>query len=218
MRRTAPPALLEALEAGATEAGAFAARLSASARRASRRDRERASRRPGATPEDDPDVRDGAFRFRAAAFGNVLVALPPERGRVARPARRPITIPRLPPRHAVLAFGLWLRHAAKADAIVHMGAHGTLEWLPGKAVALTGSCFPEAVVGPLPVIYPFIVSNPGEAAQAKRRIAAVTIGHLPPPLVEHRALAARRRSSSGWSTNTPWPTGSTGGGASGWRG
>jgi cobaltochelatase CobN len=72
---------------------------------------------------------------------------------------------------------------AKADAIVHMGAHGTLEWLPGKAVALTASCFPEAVVGPLPVIYPFIVSNPGEAAQAKRRIAAVTIGHLPPPLV-----------------------------------
>jgi cobaltochelatase CobN len=71
----------------------------------------------------------------------------------------------------------------KADALLHMGAHGTLEWLPGKAVALTGSCFPEAVVGPLPVIYPFIVSNPGEAAQAKRRIAAVTIGHLPPPLV-----------------------------------
>ena len=64
-----------------------------------------------------------------------------------------------------------------------MGAHGTLEWLPGKAVALTAACFPEAVVGPLPVIYPFIVSNPGEAAQAKRRIAAVTLGHLPPPLV-----------------------------------
>ena len=54
---------------------------------------------------------------------------------------------------------------------------------PGKAVALTESCFPEAVVGPLPVIYPFIVSNPGEAAQAKRRLAAVTLGHLPPPLV-----------------------------------
>ncbi len=64
-----------------------------------------------------------------------------------------------------------------------MGAHGTLEWLPGKAVALTAACFPEAVVGPLPVIYPFIVSNPGEAAQAKRRLAAVTLGHLPPPLV-----------------------------------
>ncbi len=64
-----------------------------------------------------------------------------------------------------------------------MGAHGTLEWLPGKAVALTAGCFPEIVTGALPVIYPFIVSNPGEAAQAKRRIAGVTIGHLPPPLV-----------------------------------
>src|SRR5262245_162795 len=65
-----------------------------------------------------------------------------------------------------------------------MGAHGPLEWLPGKAVALTASCFPEWMVGCLPMIYPFIVSNPGEAAQAKRRIAALTIGHLPPPLVE----------------------------------
>ncbi|MGH7061880.1 MAG: cobaltochelatase subunit CobN, partial [Stellaceae bacterium] len=131
---------------------------------------------------DDEDIRDGAFRFRAATFGNVVVVLPPERGRIVD-RRATYHDPALPPRHAVLAFGLWLRHVAKADAIVHMGAHGTLEWLPGKAVALTASCFPEAVVGPVPVIYPFIVSNPGEAAQAKRRIAAVTIGHLPPPLV-----------------------------------
>ena len=89
----------------------------------------------------------------------------------------------MPPRHALIAFGLWLRHALDVHALIHMGAHGTLEWLPGKAVALTSSCFPEIVTGPLPVIYPFIVSNPGEAAQAKRRIAGVTIGHLPPPLV-----------------------------------
>jgi cobaltochelatase CobN len=133
-------------------------------------------------PSADPDCRDGAFRFRAASFGNVVVALPPDRGR-ASDRRATYHDPILPPRHAVLAFGLWLRHVAKADALVHMGAHGTLEWLPGKAVALTSSCFPEAVVGALPVFYPFIVSNPGEAAQAKRRIAAVTIGHLPPPLV-----------------------------------
>ena len=94
-----------------------------------------------------------------------------------------ITIQSLPPRHALVGFGLWLQHVAKVDALVHMGAHGTLEWLPGKAVALTAECFPEIVTGSLPVIYPFIVSNPGEAAQAKRRIAGVTIGHLPPPLV-----------------------------------
>src|SRR5207342_252061 len=134
-------------------------------------------------PEDDADMRDGAFRFRARAFGNLLVAFPPDRGR-SSDRRSDYHDAILPPRHALLAYGFWLRHVAKADALVHMGAHGTLEWLPGKAVALTGSCFPELVVGSLPVIYPFIVSNPGEAAQAKRRIAAVTIGHLPPPLID----------------------------------
>ena len=133
-------------------------------------------------PADDPDVRDGAFHFRAKQFGKLWVALPPDRGRRAE-RRADYHDPALPPRHALVAFGLWLQHVAKADALVHMGAHGTLEWLPGKAVALTAECFPEIVTGPLPVIYPFIVSNPGEAAQAKRRIAGVTIGHLPPPLV-----------------------------------
>ena len=133
-------------------------------------------------PADDPDVRDGAFRFRAQKFGKLWVALPPDRGRSAE-RRADYHDPLLPPRHALVAFGLWLQHVAKVDALVHMGAHGTLEWLPGKAVALTAECFPEIVTGPLPVIYPFIVSNPGEAAQAKRRIAGVTIGHLPPPLV-----------------------------------
>ncbi len=134
-------------------------------------------------PADDPEVHDGEFRFRARAFGNVTIALAPDRGRPAE-RRADYHDPALPPRHALLAFGLWLRHVANVDAILHVGAHGTLEWLPGKAVALSPTCFPEAVVGPLPVIYPFIVSNPGEAAQAKRRIAAVTIGHLPAPLVE----------------------------------
>ena len=133
-------------------------------------------------PADDPDVRDGAFRFRARICGNIIIALPPDRGRAAA-RRADYHDPALPPRHALVAFGLWLRHIAGADALIHMGAHGTLEWLPGKAVALTATCFPEAIVGALPVFYPFIVSNPGEAAQAKRRIAAVTIGHLPPPLV-----------------------------------
>ena len=132
-------------------------------------------------PVDDPDLHDGAFRFRAQKFGNVLVALPPDRGR-GSDRRADYHDQHLPPRHALVAFGLWLQHVARVDAIIHMGAHGTLEWLPGKAVALTTACFPEIVTGALPVIYPFIVSNPGEAAQAKRRIAGVTIGHLPPPL------------------------------------
>jgi cobaltochelatase CobN len=87
------------------------------------------------------------------------------------------------PCHAYVAFYLWLRHEG-VEAIVHMGAHGTLEWLPGKSVALSASCWPEALIRDLPVIYPFIVNDPGEAAQAKRRIGAVTIGHLPPPLAQ----------------------------------
>jgi len=132
-------------------------------------------------PANDPDLRNGAFGFRAQRFGNVVVALPPDRGRSSE-RRADYHDPQLPPRHALVAFGLWLQHVACVDALVHMGAHGTLEWLPGKAVALTAACFPEIVTGALPVIYPFIVSNPGEAAQAKRRIAGVTIGHLPPPL------------------------------------
>ncbi|RUW69260.1 cobaltochelatase subunit CobN, partial [Mesorhizobium sp. M1E.F.Ca.ET.063.01.1.1] len=122
-----------------------------------------------------------SFPFRAATFGNITVALAPDRGRSAD-RRADYHDPTLPPRHELIAFGLWLRKSLGVHAIVHVGAHGTLEWLPGKTVALSESCFPEIVTGSLPVIYPFIVSNPGEAAQAKRRISAVTLGHLPPPL------------------------------------
>ncbi len=97
--------------------------------------------------------------------------------------RRNTTI--FPPRRATayVAFYLWLR-AQGLHAMIHMGAHGTLEWLPGKSVALSESCWPEALTGDLPVIYPFIVNDPGEAAQAKRRIGAITLGHMPPPLTE----------------------------------
>ncbi len=130
-------------------------------------------------PADDPDVAGGTFLFRCAPFGKATVALAPDRGR-SLDRRADYHDPALPPRHALLAFGLWLQDTC--DAVVHLGAHGTLEWLPGKAAALTPACFPRAVLGALPVIYPFLVSNPGEAAQAKRRIAGVTIGHLPPPL------------------------------------
>jgi cobaltochelatase CobN len=143
-------------------------------------------------PADDPDMRGGAFAFRARRYGNTWVALPPDRGRAAE-RRADYHDPALPPRHALVAFGLWLQHVAKIDALIHMGAHGTLEWLPGKAVALTAECFPEIVTGALPVIYPFIVSNPGEAAQAKRRIAGLTIGHLPPPLVAGGTLSGDAR-------------------------
>ncbi|WP_296105818.1 cobaltochelatase subunit CobN [uncultured Agrobacterium sp.] len=131
---------------------------------------------------DDEAVIDGSFRFRAARFGSVIVALAPDRGRQAD-RRVDYHDPALPPRHALAAFGAWMQQDFDAHAIIHVGAHGTLEWLPGKTVALSEACFPEIVTGSLPVIYPFIVSNPGEAAVAKRRIAALTIGHVPPVLV-----------------------------------
>jgi cobaltochelatase CobN len=131
----------------------------------------------------DDAIQDGQFRFRAARFGAVTVALAPDRGR-SEDRRVDYHDPSLPPRHALLAFGAWMRRSFDAHAIIHVGAHGTLEWLPGKTVALSQNCFPEIVTGSLPVIYPFIVSNPGEAAVAKRRIAAVTIGHIPPVLMD----------------------------------
>ncbi|MDT8854345.1 cobaltochelatase subunit CobN [Paracoccaceae bacterium Fryx2] len=133
-------------------------------------------------PEDDPDCRDGLFRFRALRRGAAIVALQPERGEVASRDAEYHDLSRTP-RHAYVAFHLWLR-AQGVHALVHVGAHGTLEWLPGKSVALSADCWPEALLGPLPVIYPFIVNDPGEAAQAKRRIGAVTLGHLPPPLLD----------------------------------
>ncbi|MBK1636441.1 cobaltochelatase subunit CobN [Rhodovulum adriaticum] len=132
-------------------------------------------------PEDDPVVRDGAFHFPATRRGAVLVALQPERGDPATRDDDYHDVHRTP-RHGYVAFYLWLRQEMACDALIHMGAHGTLEWLPGKAVALSDTCWPEVLIGALPVIYPFIVNDPGEAAQAKRRIGAVTLGHIPPPL------------------------------------
>jgi cobaltochelatase CobN len=134
-------------------------------------------------PEDDPDCVDGAFRFRISRAGKLVVALQPDRGRSAdRKADHHDTS--RPPRHGYVAFYLWLREHEAIHALVHGGTHGTLEWLPGKAVALSPDCAPQAVLGAVPLIYPFIVNNPGEAAQARRRIGAVVVGHLTPPLVE----------------------------------
>jgi cobaltochelatase CobN len=133
-------------------------------------------------PEDDTAVVDGAFRFPAVELHNAIISLQPERGVSASRDETYHDLSRCP-RHGYVAFYLWLR-VQRIDAMVHVGAHGTLEWLPGKAVALSDHCWPEALTGPLPVIYPFIVNDPGEAAQAKRRIGAVTLGHAPPPLAQ----------------------------------
>ncbi|WP_333834141.1 cobaltochelatase subunit CobN [Rubrimonas sp.] len=130
-------------------------------------------------PESDPDAGPDGFGFAAIRRGMALVALQPERGAAPTRDAEYHDLSRVP-RHAYVAFYIWLR--GEVDALVHVGAHGTLEWLPGKSVALSATCWPEALIGDLPVIYPFIVNDPGEAAQAKRRIGAVTLGHIPPPL------------------------------------
>jgi cobaltochelatase CobN len=122
-----------------------------------------------------------AFRLPVLRCGNVLVLLQPDRGALGDRKSGYHDL-NCPPSHAYLALYAWLRESEKIDALIHLGTHGTLEWLPGKALALSGECWPEVVLGALPVVYPFIVNNPGEAVQAKRRLAAVTIGHLTPPL------------------------------------
>jgi cobaltochelatase CobN len=120
-----------------------------------------------------------AFRLPVLRCGKVLVLLQPDRGAIGD-RKSGYHDTSCPPSHAYVAAYAWLRD--QIDALVHLGTHGTLEWLPGKALALSDECWPEVVLGPLPVIYPFIVNNPGEAVQAKRRLGAVTIGHLTPPL------------------------------------
>ncbi|MEX0364942.1 MAG: cobaltochelatase subunit CobN [Ruegeria sp.] len=125
------------------------------------------------------DTTEGYFHFPATKRGNLLVALQPERGTPDARDDDYHDLSRVP-RHGYVAFYLWIQ--AQTQALIHIGAHGTLEWLPGKSVALSNECWPEALTGTLPVIYPFIVNDPGEAAQAKRRIGAVTLGHLPPPM------------------------------------
>ena len=132
-------------------------------------------------PEADPYVRDGAFALPFARFGGLLIGIQPARGYNIDP-KESYHSPDLVPPHGYLAFYAFLREEFGAQAVIHMGKHGNLEWLPGKALALSEACYPEAILGPLPHLYPFIVNDPGEGTQAKRRTAAVIIDHLTPPL------------------------------------
>jgi cobaltochelatase CobN len=134
-------------------------------------------------PAGDPACMEGAFRFRVVRRGKLTIALqPPRDPSPDRKAR--YHDPDAPPGHGYLAFYRALRDVAGIDALIHLGTHGTTEWLPGKAVALSAACWPRLVTRGLPVIYPYVVDDPGEAAPAKRRLGAITLGHLPPPLAE----------------------------------
>ena len=132
-------------------------------------------------PEADPMVRQGRFMVSGLRLGQVFIGIQPSRGRdidvVASYHDADLV-----PTHAYLAFYFWLRRQFAVDAVVHVGKHGNLEWLPGKSVALGAACWPDAILGPLPHLYPFIVNDPGEGSQAKRRTQAVIIDHLMPAL------------------------------------
>ena len=126
-------------------------------------------------------VHDGHLMLAGLEFGNAMVALQPPRGYGMDP-NAIYHQPDLPPTHHYYALYRWLRDEWGAHAIVHVGKHGTLEWLPGKGVGLSENCFPDAFLGDLPLFYPFIINDPGEGAQAKRRAHAVIVDHLTPPM------------------------------------
>ena len=124
---------------------------------------------------------DFQLHFAGLRFGNVLLTVQPPRGF----GDNPVAIyhdPKLAPTHHYAAFYRYLEDDFGADAIVHLGKHGTLEWLPGKSVGLSRDCFPDALLGSVPVVYPFVVNDPGEGVQAKRRAHAVIVDHLIPPM------------------------------------
>ena len=127
------------------------------------------------------DESTGDIVLACLRFGNVVLMIQPPRGF----GENPVAIyhdPDLPPSHHYLAAYRWLAGDFRADAVVHLGKHGTLEWLPGKGLGLSAQCAPDAVLGDLPLVYPFIVNDPGEGTQAKRRGHAVIVDHLVPPM------------------------------------
>jgi cobaltochelatase CobN len=121
------------------------------------------------------------FPIPGIQLGNIFIGIQPSRGYDIDPSLN-YHAPDLEPTHAYLAYYYWVREVFGADAFVHVGKHGNLEWLPGKSIALSESCFPEVALGAMPNLYPFIVNDPGEGSQAKRRSQAVIIDHLTPPL------------------------------------
>ena len=131
---------------------------------------------PGELYVDQQDL-----TFATLRFGNVMLAIQPPRGF----GENPIAIyhdPDLPPTHHYLGCYRWLDQEWGADAIVHLGKHGTLEWMPGKGLGLSASCAPDAVLADVPLVYPFVVNDPGEGTQAKRRGHATIVDHLVPPM------------------------------------
>ena len=136
---------------------------------------------PGELFVDRSQDPEGEIVLAALRFGNIVLMVQPPRGF----GENPIAIyhdPDLPPSHHYLAAYRWIADDFGAHAMVHLGKHGNLEWLPGKSAGLSASCAPDAALGNLPLIYPFLVNDPGEGTQAKRRVHATLVDHLVPPM------------------------------------
>ncbi|MDD7939896.1 cobaltochelatase subunit CobN [Actinomycetospora lutea] len=136
---------------------------------------------PGAMFIDDSSGNDRAITVAALQRDNVVVMMQPPRGFGENP-NAIYHDPDLPPSHHYLAAYRWLQTTFGAHALVHVGKHGNLEWLPGKTVASSASCAPDPILGDLPLVYPFLVNDPGEGTQAKRRAHATLVDHLVPPM------------------------------------
>ena len=132
-------------------------------------------------PQRDPMLRSNRFMIAGLRCGQIFIGIQPARGYHLDPMAS-YHDPDLIPPHSYLAFYCWLRCNFCCDVVVHVGKHGNLEWLPGKSVALSAECWPDLALGPMPHLYPFIVNDPGEGTQAKRRAQAVIVDHLMPPL------------------------------------
>lgn len=126
-------------------------------------------------------TQDGRFVVPGIVNGNIYIGYQPMRG-WAEQMEAVYHDPVLPPQHQYLAFYRWLRRGFGADAVIHMGTHGTLEWLPGRNVALSGKCYPDLILDGIPDIYPYVIDDPGEGIQCKRRAEAVLIGHMCPTM------------------------------------
>ncbi|NEP09112.1 MAG: cobaltochelatase subunit CobN [Symploca sp. SIO2C1] len=135
----------------------------------------------GDIPNSQFPIPNSQFPIPGIQLGNIFIGIQPSRGYDLDPSLN-YHAPDLEPTPAYLAFYYWLRVKFEAQAVVHVGKHGNLEWLPGKSVALSSNCYPEVALGAMPHLYPFIVNDPGEGSQAKRRGQAVIIDHLTPPM------------------------------------
>ena len=132
-------------------------------------------------PSMAEDLENQGYSINGIKFGKICLLIQPQRGYDPY-SNKDIHSPDLPPPHRYLAQYYWIINKFKANAICHIGKHGTLEWLPGKSIGLSNNCFPQLICPPIPIIYPFIVNDPGEGSQAKRRTHSTIIDHLTPPL------------------------------------